>query len=373
MTCCCVYVVGFGPTVSTPLAWHACSFLNQATDGLRKDDVHGSGALGSSGNATRLPSSSVPSRLYTLSNGRSLEVAGSLDLSWLDGHLQPSPTMQRQASAAEAIMGPERLPAADLPSPPALLLRHPRVNFDPHGVNHVQHSHAPSETRTADLGWHSNATTAPNVHNQVFPSGGGAGLPSSPFVQTASRHRKRKASVANEPQPRMHFGPEDDVMQDARPKSGLMHMEDASNAAILMNGASASATHAQAGFVPVTPPQPASSHEFTGNGAASFLLPTLYGGLPPHPSAATSGSLSSRVDAMAQWAQERALMQALSSSDASAAVQAMAACGVTRQQNGPQQSCPFQVRMSRQPLVCVAPSSPVKLAATPQSPSGRDH
>ena len=271
------------------------------------------------GNAEGRKNSNHPNRLSSIfSNGRSLSTMGSLDFNWLQenpGNAWPASNvdtttggLQRQKSAAEVVMGSAEDYISSLsPLPAAPALRVP--------------------------GQDSTVQTQMQAQAQAQMQAQAAYLAS---LQAASQ---TQASVwsSSSPSPSVMFPtPYDSGIGTSAPLSPLSSV--------------GLATERDPMFIPV-------------NGIAQ--QPSFGATLP------SGGASYSRADAMAQWAQEKALMQALSSSDMNAAVQAMSgalgACAFPNGAYNNQNACPFQVQIANKPTVYVAQTQPVKVSY-PSSP-----
>jgi hypothetical protein len=257
---------------------------------------------------------------------RSMDLADSFDLSWLaDGSAPAAPpaapaaaaAMQRQPSAAECAMGPDQTRSRELPAAPPLELQHRTA---PGASNNGSEAHC---LRAA-------APPAP---------------PAAPFVAGAGGEAAVNAQLAAlQQQLALQHAIAAGIYSQSAPlawTAGTLYSDSctapsgSNSAARLQGGCSA------LGICPPTSPQ---------NTPPGFC-PVAAAPLPPPPGSLRraapfySAGAKANADAMTLWAQQNALMQALSSEDVGAALQAVGAgfAGGGARAPGDAKICPFQV------------------------------
>lgn len=325
-----------------------------------------------------LPSTmaTMPSRLFTLSAGKSLSAMASLDLSWLgDG----TAAAQQAAAAAAAFGAPDStLPDAP-PMPPYL----------------TSHTVAPDPVRVPYPGTPTQATAPPTAQLPPSPAPAAAvgaeidAVNAALMEAQAAYWRALQAQAAGQglqalagppgaPAPGAGAPPQPDPAQ----QWALQHTFMASMAQQGQQGPftpppSALAPPLPAGlaapgaglFVPPSPPQSP-----TAAGPFPVYVPTDIG--PPRT------PFEARADAMAQWARERALMAAMTGSDMETAVRAISdtmgagAGGAGGWGGGPAGVPPARggavTRGAGAPTVHLTHAQPIRVACTsPSSPRTR--
>ncbi|KAG7671173.1 hypothetical protein NADE_007931 [Nannochloris sp. 'desiccata'] len=323
---------------------------------------HGSGAL-----------PRIPSRLLTMSTGKSLSAMASLDLGWLaDGPFgaqqqaqqqvggRPALSIQRKPSLAEQLVGPEQLGPKELPSVPPLNIESgfKRPASASGSLPPPKKSATATDTSSQQQPQRPlSASAAASDLSSVAVAGSTGAPPPSVAAETAtyqlhaahtalleaqtnylkvleinSDSSKTPPSLAQYEQiaaAQQHL-----AMQQSYFGAALMHAQQFSSHPPQQQQASTTL----GGFAGNTPPMQGGYNQSYG------LVPLGTNGVPSSSSfnqqhysnninLTSSGFLSSstlapktpsqtRANAMAQWEQERALMQALNSSDMETSVQA---------------------------------------------------
>lgn len=299
------------------------------TQGFGADDKMGSGAS--------IPS--MPSRLLTLSACKSLSAMASLDLSWLaEAPSTVGITQPPQNNPGNSEENPQEGPVpmthdADNTAVGGCATPSP-CPTPPQDLGALQAAHmALMEAQTGYFRSLMEAQMAQNTHN-------GCGTPPPAFdsLHAAQQHlAMQQAYFAAALMQSQNQG----NMPNGYPQSPPPGIDPSVFAAAMMSNFNCSAATAASGTSTVnggcaTPTSPGG----LGTGGVGSFIPvpcdiSTNGCMPPPYSTALPFSqcgppmmppLSpshSRADAMAQWAQERALMQALNSPDMETAVQAM--------------------------------------------------